>query len=97
MNFSVSCCYFLPSYTLDTSHLLAIKRNLQGITNWLNLGLELGMDFPFLDKINKSHGGEVDMCKIAMLYSWLETGGATKSSLVAALTAMGEESIAAKL
>ena len=80
---------------LDTSHLVVIKRSLRGLTDWLGLGLELGMDFPFLKGISKNHGSDVEMCKTAMLHSWLETGRATKGSLVAALTEMGEDSIAA--
>ena len=55
------------------------------------------MDFPFLDNINKNQGGDAEKCKTAMLHSWLETGKATKSSLVAALTEMDEDSIAAKI
>ena len=55
------------------------------------------MDFPFLDNINKNQSGDAEKCKTAMLHSWLETGRATKSSLVAALTDMDEDSIAAKL
>ena len=51
----------------------------------------------FLDNIDKNQGGDVEKCKQAMLHSWLETGRATKSSLVAALTEMGEDSIAAIL
>ena len=55
------------------------------------------MDFPFLDIINKSQSGDEEKCKTAMLHAWLETGKATKSSLVAALREMGEDSIANKV
>ena len=82
---------------IDNSHLVTIKRSLLGLTDWLGLGLELGMEFPFLQSIDKSHGTNLEMCKTTMLHSWLETGNATKSSLVAALREMGEESIAEKL
>ena len=82
---------------LDTSHLLAIKKTLRGLTDWQELGLELGMEYSFLDSIDRDKGGDVEKCKTAMLNSWLGTGRATKSSLVAALTEMGEGSIVAKL
>ena len=82
---------------IDTSHLGAIKKGLRGLTDWLGLGLELGMEFPFLQNIDKSHGGNLEICKTTMLHSWLETGEATKSSLVDALREIGEESIADKL
>ena len=55
------------------------------------------MDFNFLKSLKNSYGGDVEMCKTAMLHSWLETGKATKSSLIDALTGMNEGSIAAKL
>ena len=91
-------CELVPFPSLiDNSQLVAIKRSLRGLTDWLGLGLELGMEFPFLQSIDKSHGGNLEMCKTTMLHSWLETGNATKSSLVAALREMGEESIAGKL
>ena len=86
-----------PHALLDTSHLLAIKKSLRGISDWQELGLELGMEFPFLDSINQSQGGEAEKCKTAMLHSWLKTGEATKGSLVAALREMGEDSVADKL
>ena len=82
---------------LDTLHLLAIKKSLRPLTDWQELGLALGMDFPFLDNINKNQGGDAEKCKAAMLHSWLETGKATKSSLVTALTEIDEDSIAAKI
>ena len=70
---------------------------IQGLTKWKLLGLALGMDFPSLNNINKSQGGDAEDCKAAMLHAWLETGKATKSLLVAALRKMGEEGIASKL
>ena len=92
----MSCYYIFPAF-IDTSHLTVVKRSLRGLTDWLGLGLELGMEFPFLQSIDKSHGGNLEMCKTTMLHSWLETGKATKSLLVDALIEMGEESIVAKL
>ena len=55
------------------------------------------MEYSLLDSIDRDKGGDVEKCKTAMLHSWLETETATKSSLVAALTEMDEDSIAAKL
>ena len=93
---SVSVSAATISALLDTSHLVVIKRNLRGLTDWLGLGLELGMDFPFLNSISKSNSNDVEMCKTAMLHSWLMKGTATKRSLVDALTEMDEVTIAAK-
>ena len=91
MHFSVSCC----STLIDTSHLGVIKRHLRGLTDWLELGLDLGIEYSLLDNIDEDKGGDVEKCKTAMLHSWLETGKATKTSLVATLTEMGEDGIAA--
>ena len=95
MKFSVSSSYTLNSH-IDASHLFTIKRNLRGVNDWQELGLALGMEYSFLDSIDKDKGGDVEKCKTAMLHSWLKTGEATKSSLVTALKKMGEECIADK-
>ena len=78
----------------DPSDLAAIKRSLGGLTNWMDLGLALGMIFHDLKSINESHGNNVEKCKTAMLQSWLETGEATKRKLVGALRWMGADGIA---
>lgn len=74
--------------------MVVIRRILRDLTDWLGLGLELGMDYSLLDSLDKDKGGDLDRCKTAMLHSWLKTGQASKSSLMAALSEMGEESFA---
>ena len=91
------CELLLFAALLDTSHLLAIKKNLHGLTDWQELGLELGMEYSLLDSIDKDKGGDVEKCKTAMLHLWLGTGRATKNTLIHALTEMDEVSIVAKL
>ena len=81
----------------DSSDFVAITRSLRGLTDWLGLGLDLGMEFDFLQSIGRSHGNKVTECKSAMLHSWLKTGTATKSKLVDALRKMGEDFIADKV
>ena len=78
---------------IDTSHLLVIKRSLRSITDWQELGLALEMEYSLLDDIDERKGGDVEKCRTAMLNAWLETGRATKSSLITALKDMGEDSI----
>ena len=80
-----------------SSSFVAIKRSLRGLSDWMGLGLELGMDFAFLQSIIKSHGNDVEKCKTTMVHSWLKTGEGTKGKLVDALRRMGEENIADKL
>ena len=93
MSVRAAPCFFPP---IDGSHLGAIRRSLRHLTDWIGLGLELGIDFSILESIDKDKGGNLEMCKTVMLNSWLKTGQATKSSLSAALTEMGEDSFAAK-
>ena len=90
--------FFLsPQSHSDTSHLCIIIRSLYDISKWLVLGLELGMDYSLLDDIDRDKGGDMERCKAAMLHAWLQSGRATKSSLVHALGRIGEDDIAAKI
>ena len=74
-----------------------ISRSLHNFKEWLALGLELGIDYSLLDDIDKVKGGDAEKYKAAMLHSWLQSGRATKSSLVDALGMIGEDDIAANL
>ena len=55
------------------------------------------MDYSFLDDIDRDKGGDAEKCKAAMLHAWLQSGRATKSSLVEALGMIGEDDLAAKI
>ena len=81
----------------DASDFVAVKRSLRWLTDWIGLGLRLGMDFAVLKRIAKSHSNKVEKCKTAMLHAWLKTGTATKDKLVTALRLMGEVSIVDKV
>ena len=74
-----------------------IKRNLRDLTDWQGLGLELDMDYSFLEDIDRDKGGDIEKCKAAMLHAWLQSGRATKTSLVKVLGLIGEDDIAAKI
>ena len=89
--------YFSGPFLDNASDFVAIRRILCGLTNWLGLGLHLGMDLAFLESINKNCGNNVEKCKTALLHSWRKTRKATKGQLVGALRKMGEDSIADKL
>ena len=87
----------LPCLLSDPSHLRVIKSGLHDLTDWLKLGLELGMDHSFLDGIERDKGGNTGECKAVMLHAWLQSGRATKSSLVTAVRKIGEDDIAARI
>ena len=55
------------------------------------------MDYSLLEDADRDKGGDVEKCKATMLHAWLQSGRATKSSLVEALGMMGEDEIAAKI
>ena len=75
------------------SHLDFLFDLLDDLTQWKILGLKLGLSFPTLEKIECDKQG-VDNRKMAMLHMWLEKGGATRRSLVSALSRMGENRLA---
>ena len=74
-----------------------IKRSLCDLEDWQELGLEWDMDYSLLEDIDRDKGGDTKKCKVAMLHAWLQSGRATKSSLVEALGMIGKDEIAAKI
>ena len=74
---------------------------LSHLLNWFGLGLQLGIHFKELKKIEKEEHGSEDRCLAAVLQRWMEEkdyvkefGGATKEALVAALLEIEETKIA---
>ena len=70
---------------------------LSPLIHWDRLGLQLGIAFHEVKKIEKRERGSVNDCLAAMLQRWIqeeddvkEFGGATKESLVSALREMDE-------
>ena len=55
------------------------------------------MDYSLLDDIDRDKGGDVEKCEMAMLHAWLQSGSATKSTLVDALGLIGKDDIAANI
>ena len=74
-----------------------ISGSLHGLSKWEELGIELQIDYSLLDSIDRDNSGDAEKCKQAMLHCWLQSGRATKSSLVAALGEIGEDDMAAKI
>ena len=74
---------------------------LESVTDYMRLGLELGLSYTLLNKTRQKQGKDVDDCKRSLLISWLkrvervgQMGGANKPGLVAALRRMGEHRVA---
>ena len=83
--------------------LVIVLRELDVLTDWKSLGLQLGLYYSTLNEIQAS---ELDPshCKMVMLHLWLslrdgvkDRGGATKASLVKALYIMKENTLAHRI
>ena len=86
---------FLLNHTIDND-LLQVRRATVEVTEWYDLGLELGL-LPYqLDAIQKDSRGVTTEGQRMMLQKWLDTGSASWSSLVKALKSplINKESIA---
>ena len=55
------------------------------------------MGYSLLADIDKEKGGDTEKCKAAMFHAWLQSGTATKISLVDALRMMERHDLAAKV
>ena len=105
------CCIFFRlvnkhcsnscSFLSGPSHVVVVMDWLESVTEYMRLGLELGLSYTLLNKIRQEQGRKVEDCKRTLLHSWLkgtdrvvEMGGINKSALVAALRRMGEHRVA---
>ena len=59
-------------HTTDIADLAEVKRCLKNFTDWLSLGLELGLLYTTLDSIEKGECKDVEKCKTKMLAGWLQ-------------------------
>ena len=81
-----------------------MKKYLKNLVDWQSLGLELGLLYPTLEKIELDHRGMVEQCKSKMLAAWLrqqdnvrQHGSPSWSVLQAALRSMGENRLASEI
>ena len=49
-----------------------MKRFLRNVIEWQSLGLELGLLYPTLKRIEVEQRGFIDQCKTEMLAAWLQ-------------------------
>ena len=81
--------------------MLAVIRDLN---DWKELGLQLGLLYPSLERIDREQRGWISGCKIDMLSAWLQqqdnilqTGLPSWTVLRAALIRIGENEIANRI
>ena len=89
-----------PLYT-GIDDLVDVKRALKNVNDWQSLGLQLGLLYPTLERIEVEHRGAIERCKTKMIVSWLQQqdnvtriGVPSWSVLRAALRKIGENEIA---
>ena len=74
------------------------------LNDWKELGLQLGLLYPTLERIDREQRGRISGCKIDMLTAWLEQqdnvsqrGVPSWSVLRAALERIGEHELADRI
>ena len=95
------CMLFYTSGTGDLVDVLAVVRD---INNWKELGLQLGLHYPSLERIDLEQRGRITFSIMAMLSAWLQIqddvlqkGVPSWSVLRAALQSMGEHETADRI
>ena len=88
----------------DIADLAKVKRFLKNICDWQSLGLELGLLYPKLKRIQKEQQGEISNCMMEMLAAWLQQkdgishyGVPSWSVLQTALVNLGENQLASEI
>ena len=59
-------------YTSGIDDLAEIKITLQDFNDWQSLGLQLGLLYHTLKRIEEEQRGVIDKCKTEMLAAWLQ-------------------------
>ena len=52
--------------------LVKVKKVLKNVNDWQSLGLELGLLYPTLKRIDGEQRGVIEKCKMEMLAAWLQ-------------------------
>ena len=81
--------------------LVEVKNTLKKVNDWQSLGLQLGLLYPTLEKIETDNNRQVEQCKTKMIAAWLKrqdnvlkVGVPSWSVLKAALRKIGEGEVA---
>ena len=83
-----------PPPFLPTSAPSLKELNNLPVTRWYFLGLQLGVDEHALEVIEKNYPQDIEMCKLKMFQTWLNTDpSATYKKLNQGLAAIGEPTL----
>ena len=90
--------------SLGINELVHVNKALKEVNRWKVLGLELGIPYPTIERIDTDEGGKVMQCRIEMLVAWLkqnydvdEFGYPSWSILKKALKNIDENKVASQL
>ena len=97
----VDCCFCGLCAGARHQELAQLTVLLSLLVNWFGLGLQLGIHYHELKKMELEERGSVDRCLAAVLQRWMSeeddvksSGGATKEALVSALKQLQENTLA---
>ena len=81
-----------------------MKEALKDVNDWQSLGLQLGLLYPTLEKIERDNNREVEQCKTKMIAAWLKQqdnvtrfGAPSWLVLQTALRKIGEIDVASQI
>ena len=90
------------TWSIDVSHLNDVRKLIIDVADeWMNLGLELGILYTTLRKIDHEERGRIESCKREMIAAWLRGDDnareQTWSTLVDALKSIDQNTLAEKI
>ena len=98
------CYYVLINVPTGSNDLCDVLAEINQLNKWIELGLQLGLLLPTLERIDLEQRGKISKCKIDMVSAWLQQqdnvsqkGVPSWNVLRAALKKIGENEMADKI
>ena len=103
-NVTCSGSHYIYSLYAGIDDFSKVNMSLRNVSDWQSLGLELGLLYPRLARIEKEQCGWIDECKREMLAAWLKQednvnqyGVPSWSTLQTALRNIGENKLVSEI
>ena len=104
INSHCPCYYVLINVPTGSNDLCDVLAEINQLNKWIELGLQLGLLLPTLERIDLEQRGKISKCKIDMVSAWLQQqdnvsqkGVPSWNVLRAALKKIGENEMADKI
>ena len=95
---------FIVLFTARSNLRHVVRVVVSQLSDWMSLGLELGLEYQTLKTIQENNLGDKNACKIDMLKSWLDgedevtkLHGPTWQQLADGLRQLGQDTLAEKI